>query len=52
MIIVVNELPLTTHITASFGNGGPAVLARLLLFRRTHAPFGPLARIRRGEAAA
>jgi hypothetical protein len=34
-IIVDNELPLTTHITASFGNGSPAVLARLLLSRDT-----------------
>jgi hypothetical protein len=32
MIIVENEPPLITHITASFGNGGPAVLARLLFF--------------------
>jgi hypothetical protein len=52
MINVDNELPLTTHITASFGNGSPAVLARLLLSWRPHAPFGPSARIRRGEAAA
>jgi len=40
MIIVGNELPLTSHNTAAFGNGSPAVLARLLFFWRTAIAAG------------
>jgi hypothetical protein len=67
MIIVRSELPLTGHKTAAFGDGSPAVLARLLPFpahrddRRTplaerpaarRVLFGQSARIRREEADA
>jgi hypothetical protein len=67
MIIVGSELPLTSHNTAAFGNGSPAVLARLLHFWRTamaaghrlaerpaarRAVFGQSARRRREEADA
>jgi hypothetical protein len=67
MIIVRSELPLSGRNTAAFGNGSPAVLARLLAFpahrddRRTplaerpvgrRALFGQSARIRREEADA